>query len=245
MIDSFDNYKFRCSSLGKIISKSGKMTQGVETYLRECFIGEVYGIKKEISSKYLSKGLFEEETGISLLNDIFYNGKLLLKNKERKEDLLINGETDCLSPDKIIHDIKNAWDLFTFAKAELSWDYEWQIKGYCQLWKVTKGRLFYCINNTPEHIIVEEEKRHFWSGGFLSMEDEKYLTGCEEIRKKHNHDRIPMSERFKFWDVNYTEADRVKIESSVVSARGYMNKLLEDHYDMIIKNLEIIKKNKL
>jgi hypothetical protein len=232
----YDNYLFRCSALGKIVSKSGKFTETTKSYLQELFIEDIYGVRKQIHSKYFEKGLFEEESGITLLNETLYKGKLILKNKTRKSNEFIQGECDCVAPDGIVYDIKNAWDRFTFGNAELSHDYYWQLVGYMWLWELNQGRLFYCLNNTPEHLLCAEERKLFYSGNYLTFEDKDYINDCEKLRKAHNYNAMPLEDRFKVWDVLKSEDDVLKLMGSVLMARNYMNELYEEHIKHIERN---------
>jgi hypothetical protein len=240
MENKFSNYMFRCSALGNIISKSGKLTDGVKTYLQECFIGEIYKVRKEAYGKALEKGVLCEEDGISMLQNI-YPGQLLLKNKEEKRNGLIKGSCDVFK-NSIVHDIKNAYTLFTFGKAEKSWIYEWQVKGYAMLWNTKKGRLFYCLNNMPEQMLLEEERLLFYKNkwAFVSMEDENYLKACEELRAAHKYDHMPIYERFKVWDIDYTDNDTEIITASVEAGRKYLGELWEEHCEMVLKNMSLI-----
>ncbi len=240
MANYFDNYLFRCSSLGNIISKSGKLTDGVKTYLQECFIGEIYGVRKEAYGKALEKGILCEEDGISMLQNI-YPGQLLLKNKEEKKNDFIKGSCDVFK-NKIVHDVKNAYTLFTFGKAELSWIYEWQVKGYGMLWQTDRGLLFYCLNDMPEQMLIEEERLLFYKNkwAFATMEDENYLKACEELRKAHQYGWMNLWERFKTWDVTISAADIETIKTSVIAARKYLNELYDEHQTMIEKNKALL-----
>ena len=236
----FLQYTFRAHQLGKIISASGKLTDGNKTYLKELFTGAITGTRKEVSSKYFEKGLFEEESGISLLNNTIYKGKLLTKNKERKNNGWVQGECDVIK-DSIVYDIKNAWDVFTFENSALTHEYTWQLKCYMWLWEVTNARLFYCLNNTPEHLLIAEERKLFYAGNYISMENEEYLSDCEMLRKKHNHDSKPLEERFKIWDVNLTAEDIVTIQVAITKAREYLCDLQLDRASRLEYNRNFLK----
>jgi hypothetical protein len=235
----FTNYKFRCSALGNIVSKSGKFTDGNKTYIDEVFAGIVHNCRKEVNSKFFEKGLFEEESGITLLNQTLYKNSLVLKNKERKENDFIHGEADCIK-DGIVYDIKNAWDCFTFEKAELTHNYKWQLVGYAWLWGLDKARLFYCLNNTPEHLILDEERMLFYKGNYGTFENQDYVNDCFDLRKKHTHDNKPLQERFKCFDVEVLESDIESLKQSVVKAREYMNELFEIRNNRIKSNIELM-----
>lgn len=236
---NFDNYKFRCSALGKIVSKSGKFTDGNKTYIEEVFNGEVYNVRKEITSKYFEKGLFEEESGITLLNKTLYPKSIIVKNKERKENEWIHGEADCIK-DGIVYDIKNAWDKFTFAKADLTHDYNYQLIGYMWLWELDKARLFYCLNNTPDHIFESEARKMLYTGNFISEESPEYIEAYNNLKEKHTHDNMPLEERFKLWDISRSDEQIEVLKKSITMARNYMNELWNDRQATIQKNRELM-----
>jgi hypothetical protein len=235
---NLNDYKFRCSSLGEIITKSGKTTQTMLSYLQKVYVEETEGIRKDINSKYFEKGVFQEEDGISMLQNTLHKNSLVLKNKERKSNDFIQGECDCLV-DGIVYDIKNAWDRFTFANAELTWNYEWQLKGYMWLWGVSKARLFYCLNNTPEHILLDEYKKLYYRHRFESDSDEEYVNMCFELKDAHTYDSKPLEERFKVWEVELTDEDIDRIKQSVNDAHSILAKM---NYD---RNAEIENNKKM
>lgn len=241
--NKFDSYEFRCSALGKIVSKSGKMTDTIKTYLKDLLICEIHGIKKEAWGKALSKGLFCEQDGITMLRDVFYPGKLILKNKERKRNGFIHGECDVsASYDDCITDIKNALDLFTFGRAELSHEYKIQLKGYNWLWGRKNARLFYCLFNMPEVMVIEEERmlfyKHMWK--YRDMEDPLYLEDCQKLRQQYNYDHMHIYEKFKYWEFEFKNEDKDLLEHSVIEARKYLNELWEEYTDQIEQNLKVL-----
>lgn len=236
----FDNYEFRCSALGKIMSTRGDLTQSNKTYLTELFIGEINGIRKEISSKYFEKGNLTEQDGLTLLNKTLYPENLLVKNKERKHNGWIHGETDCITPDGLVYDIKNAWDKFSFGKADLTNEYEWQLRGYMWLWEADKARLFYCLNNMPEGLLIDEERKLFYANHFVSYEDKEYQRLCEELREKHNYDNMELWERFKVWDVDHSDEMIDKLKAKIKACRAYLNKLWAEEVYRIVKNRSLM-----
>src|SRR5690625_278399 len=237
--------KVRCSSNGKIISKSGKLTQTGKTYLQELFTQEKRGVKKEIISKYLEKGTATEEQDLELLNRNLYSNTFVFKNEERRENKYISGEFDVLGADKILYDVKNAWDWLTFDKVQsLSWDYEWQVKGYLWLWGLKKGRIFYCLNNMPEHMLDEMERKMFYANHFASYEDPEYIELCEELRYKHNYDRFSDAERFKIFDIELKDEDIEKMISCHKQAQDYYKELESAEKSRITFNQSLINKAK-
>jgi hypothetical protein len=235
----FTNYKFRCSALGRLLSKSGKFTDGNKTYIEEVFAGEVHNTKKEVSSKYFEKGLFEEESGITLLQNTLHKNQLILKNKERKSNDFIHGEADCIV-NGVVYDIKNAWDAFTFENSELTHDYKWQLVGYAWLWKLENAALFFCLNDTPEHLILDEEKKLFYRGNYGTFENEDFIKDCELLRQKHTHSYKPLEERFKVWELSITNEDIETLQGAILIARKYLIELQNERDFRLEKNRRLI-----
>lgn len=245
MKEVFENYKFRCSALGNIVSKSGKMTETTKTYLMDVFIGELYGIRKDINSKYLDKGIACETAGVKMLNNTIYQGRAkFVKNVIEKSNEIIKGTCDVnANEDATITDIKNAFDRFTFGKANLTWGYEWQIKGYCMLFGREKGRLFYCLNDMPDYLVANEVQKAFYQGNFITQESEEFRQVEDNIRSSHIYTNIPIEERFKFWDLALTEKDIETIMQSVTVARMHLVDLYNEHLLMVEKNLNAMGKS--
>jgi hypothetical protein len=253
--DAFNDLEFRCHSLGHIAfapptlkkdgtpsMKGGQLTKGNLTFLRKLFTEVTTGRRKEVTSKYFEKGNFMEEDGITMVNAYLYPNEFLKKNTTRKRNGWIEGECDLKVPE-IVYDIKNAWDIFTFGEAELNDIYEWQGRGYMWLENVDRFRLFYCLNNMPEHMLINEEKKMFYrEGRFLSMEDPEYLELCEELRANHNYDHIPSEERFKVFEIERDKSKEDDLKQFITKSREYLNFLLRERQDQISFNRHLMGK---
>lgn len=237
---NFDNYIFRASALGKIISKSGTLTDSNKTYLDELFIGQLYNVQKEVGSKYFDKGIACEQDGLDLLSKTLFKGIFIGKNKEQFKNDYTQGTPDTLVKNNVF-DIKNAYDVFTFGKASLTWDYLWQVRVYMWLTGKTQGFIFYCLNDMPDFLLAAEEKKMFYSGGFVSMESPEYHNACTELRKKYIYDYMKPEERFKLFPVDFLKEHEEQIIEAVQNARKYLNTKLEEHKNRIEKNQNLIK----
>ena len=152
--------KFRCSSLGKLMtdprSKSeGPLSVGAKTYIRELAAQEIFGVDFEVSSKYIEKGIEAEGDSIDLLNSV--RGLSLVKNTERRDNEFITGECDLFDDDaKRGHDIKTSWSIATFPIIVADCEdklYEWQMRGYMALWDADEWEVNYCLVDTPDRLI--------------------------------------------------------------------------------------------
>lgn len=236
-----ENFKFRCSSLGSIISKSGKLTDGNKTYIQKCWIENKYNVKSDIQSKYFDKGIACEQDGLMLFKEVFYPDKLILKNRKHFNNDFIQGTPDVIV-NPMLADIKNAYNLFTFGNASLTWDYEWQLKGYMYLTGLKESVLFYCLVDMPDFLLIQEEKSLFYKGGFLTTESSDYCEAVVELRKTYIYDYMAKEERFKIFNVELTDSDIETIEYSVLQARDYMNQLETEYSNRIEYNQTLLNK---
>lgn len=236
----FDNLTFRSSAVDNIMSASGKIIQGNITFLREVYVQEVYGYKKEIGSKYFQKGTECEEGGIDMLTETLLRNCALpaRKNEVEKNNGFIKGSCD-VDFGGIIFDIKNAWDWNTLHNAEMTSAYEYQLRCYMELWGRETAILFYCLQNMPESILQAEERKMFYNGtDFVSFEDPSFLSSCEVLREKFNFEKFPIESRFRVWEIKHDPIIIEKIQEKIVLCRAWLN----DYHEKM-QNLE--KNNKL
>lgn len=154
-------FKQRASSAGKLAtnprSKGEVLSQTTKSYLEEWLKSEIYGIKKQIKSKYLDKGNAVEDAAIE------YAAKELgwlfaEKNEEFFEDEYFCGTPDVILDDIII-DIKSSWDCFSFPLFDHdipNMDYFYQLQVYMHLTGKMKAQLCYVLMNTPEGLSYDE-----------------------------------------------------------------------------------------
>lgn len=181
-----------------------KLATTVKTELELIHKEHFYGIKKELYSKYIDKGLQVEPQSISLYSDVV--GMPFFKNKERRESKYLSGEPDNVF--KKIRDIKSSWNHETFPlyKDEIpNKIYYWQLQGYMQLWDMEEAELIYCLVDTPEEII----QNHIWKiardTGYIDLPQDLE----EEIRNNLTFSHLPKELRVKIFKV---KRDRKAIE---------------------------------
>ena len=152
--------KFRCSSIGKLMTEpktkaEGPLSVGAKTYIRSLAAQEIFGIDFEVSSKQMEKGLIVEQDSIDLLNRV--RGLILTKNTERKSNDFISGECDLFDATrKRGHDLKSSWSAATFPIAVVDCEdklYDWQMRGYMWLWDAGEWEVNYALVDTPEKLI--------------------------------------------------------------------------------------------
>lgn len=227
-INMFDNQLIRCSALGRIMTndRSGKsMGQTAKTYLEELFLQVKYGIRKDVVSKYISKGLAVEESAIALLSKV--HDEFYTKNDEFKSNEFICGTCDIIQ-DGVIRDIKSAWDATTFPFFEHELpkkDYYYQAHGYMWLWDAKEAFIDYVLIDTPEQLIEDEKRRTAWKMGIIDDVNQDYLNACAEIDRNHRFSQIPDEERVKSFRIERDEKVIDAIKERVLECREYLKSL--------------------
>lgn len=186
--------KFRCSSIGKLMTEpkskaEGPLSVGAKTYIRELVAQEIFGVDFIITSKAMEKGIEVEEQSIALLNTV--RGTSLVKNSERRSNDFITGECDLFNPAKNRgHDVKSSWSIATFPITVtdcIDKLYEWQMRGYMALWNAEAWEVNYCLVDTPERLIgFEPMELHFVSG----IPEQMRVTTWEITRDKEKEEAI-------------------------------------------------------
>lgn len=157
-------------TLGDLLKKkNAKITvsDGAKTYLEELVWEDLTGRSKNISAKYLDKGIMCEQSSFDLYCDVTQT--MFEKNKERKTDSFFTGEPDNVQ-DGIIRDIKSSWEYNTFPLREKEIKnklYEWQLDVYMELWGFDSAQLVYCLVDTPFNLIDDEIRRLDWKTNVL------------------------------------------------------------------------------
>ena len=203
--------KFRCSSIGKLMteprSKSeGVLSVGAKTYIRELAAQEIFGVDFEVSSKYIEKGIEAEGDSIDLLNSV--RGLSLTKNTERRDNEFITGECDLFDTEANRgHDIKTSWSIATFPITVADCEdklYEWQMRGYMALWDADEWEVNYCLVDTPDRLI-----------GFEPMQ-------------LHVVSHLPEWMRVTTWTVKRDLEKEAAIYEKVKAANEYLNLVINE-----------------
>jgi len=192
-------FKLRASAAGTLVpnGKGSLISVGGKTYLKEWVISQLYGIEKQIKSKYIDKGVMLEDQAIDFTVKML-DIEFALKNETRFENDYFTGEPDMILDDRII-DIKNSWDCFTFPLFETeipNSDYFYQLQVYMHLTGKRKATLVYVLLDTPATN---------WDAGIIYNVDDKY--------------------RIKVFGVEYDSAVIEILTAKVIEARQYINSL--------------------
>jgi hypothetical protein len=162
-------------------SKTETLSETTKTYLKEWLTSEIYGVQKNIQSKYLTKGVMLENEAIDRVVE-WLDMPLMLKNEKHFEDNNFQGTPDLFLNDDTVIDIKCSWDCFTFPLFETeipTTDYYYQMQVYMLLTGRTKAKLIYVLLNTPDGLSYDETFDY-------SNIDKKYRIKVFDIDFEHD-----------------------------------------------------------
>ena len=220
--------KIRCSAIGKIMtnarSKSEVLSKTCKSYLQELAIEEMYGIKKEFSSRYTDKGIAVERNSIDLIQLVSDFG-FMYKNEEHFENDFLTGTPD-VNTDNILLDVKSSYDATTFPWFEEeipNKDYYYQLQGYMALCNKRKSVLAYCLVNTPFQIVEDEVRRAHWKEHLIDESEELRA----DVEARHNFDHIPPEKRIKTFEVRYDKEVIKAIYERIKECRKYYETLIQ------------------
>ena len=219
--------KIRCSAIGKIMTnpktKGESLSQTTKTYLQELAVQEVYGIRKEFSSRYTDKGNEVEELSIALCNDVLNLG-FIYKNEENFTNDWVTGTPD-VNTNEILLDVKSSWDAttFPFFDTELkNKDYFYQLQGYLWLTGKDEALLCYCLVDTPLQIVEDEIRREHWKASLI----EESLDLRAFVEAKHIFTHIPKEKRLKTFKIAKDDEVIEQIKTRIEECREYYNNLI-------------------
>jgi hypothetical protein len=154
--------KFRASQLGKLMTssrtKGEALSQTAKSYIIQKAKEDFFEYRSELNSKYITKGLAQEQDSINLLNLVRLED--YKKNEERVDNEWLSGCCDIITDTSII-DIKTSWSLDTFPATSYELkdisDYEWQGRAYMWLYDMPSFELCYVMVSTAPELLGEYE----------------------------------------------------------------------------------------
>lgn len=196
-------FKCRASATGKLMtnarSKSELLSETTKSYVQEWAKERIYGIKNEIRSKYIEKGLMMEDTAIDKAIE-WLDLPFTIKNEKYFEDDFFTGTPD-LIVDGVVYDIKCSWSAFSFPLFENeipTKDYYYQLQTYMHLTGCRKAVLTYVLLNTPQELTYEPQ---------------------------HNYDNIDQKYKIKTFEVEYNQEVIDELKNRINNVREYIKTL--------------------
>lgn len=182
--------------------KSEALSETTKTYCKEWMKAQIYGYQKEISNKYLEKGIQLEDVAIDRAIE-WLDLPFVMKNEETFENEWAKGTPDLIVDDTVL-DIKCSWDAYTFPLFEdeiPTSDYFYQLQTYMWLTGKKNAKLVYVLLNTPDTVSMYETQRDY-----------------DSLDKKY---------RIKTFDIKFDETVIEKLKTRVELCREYISQLLK------------------
>jgi len=213
----------RAKLVNLMMKKSNpEIPQTAKSYCEEWLKEQLYGKRKEFSSKYTNKGIIMEDDAIDRIGrHLEMEG--ITKNDQFYENAFMCGTPDVNLFDTII-DTKCSWDCFTFPLFDTeipNTDYWWQGQGYMHLTGAERYILGYTLENTPLHIITKQAY-YYASDNGLDVDDV-----LPEFIEKMTYTNIPDNLRVKLFEFAYDPEAVKRIEERVKLCRIYIESLLK------------------
>ena len=223
-------FKAHPSQVGKIMTnartKSEILSKTCITSVQDQYLRHRFGIKKDISNKYIDKGNECEDDSIALYSKV--SGKFgIKKNEEWFSDDHFIGTPDVITEDTII-DVKTSWDASTYCwfDAKLpNKDYYYQLMVYMHLTGRKKAIVAYCLTDATEVMIQDEVKRQVWREKLIDATDEDLYRIEEAVRKQMTFGHVPDQLRIRTFDIEYDAEVIEKIQERVMECRSYYESL--------------------
>lgn len=219
-------FKIRASGAGAIMtnprSKSETLGKTCITYLETWVKEQIYNRRKEVTTKYMEKGLIAEDNSLDLVAKNM-GVALLLKNEKHFEDDFMTGTPDAILKDCVI-DVKSSWDTFTFplfAKKIPEKAYYLQLQCYMALTKKKRSKLVYTLIDTPAHLIQKEAYWYSRDNGYGELTEEMLA----EFTKRMTYKDVPENLKYKSFDIVRNDADIQLIKDRVIECREYIKTL--------------------
>lgn len=196
-------------------------------FIESVWLRNTFGYQDPVVSKEMLKGHLCEDDSIGLVASLLPSKQFRRKNTVRKTNEHFTGQCDIdLDSEDTIEDVKTSWDLRTFFEVETAPEgYYAQGQVYMDLYGRSKFRLYYCMVDTPEELITEEEKKFFFKFG-CDYDNPNYIEVCQMLRRNHIvESRIPAAMRVKCFDFDRDQEYIDELKRRVELARKYYNTL--------------------
>jgi len=214
------------------------LSLGAKSFLKRLYGELKYGkqsYKKEIGTKYTTKGKMVEQQSLELIG--LLDGQTYVKNETRVTNEFISGVPDSWIGDSIynaiyVPDVKSSWDLETFLEnlgKPLTRQYWWQLQGYLDLTQALGGEVSYCLINTPPSIIEQERMNLAKRMDVVTDQDPAFLEAEAQLIKNLTFDDMSPKERRLKFEVNRDDAAIQRIHDKVPLCREYLAEIQELH----------------
>ncbi len=241
----WDEIKFRASSWGNLLAESKVKGEAIgktcAAELIKIYCQEVYGRKKDITTKQMDKGKQVEPESISLLSVV--EGEMYYKNEDQLENEWFSGHPDIFIGESIqkaelVGDIKSSWSLDTFMPnliEEADKAYVAQLNCYYDLTGASGGFLAYCLVSAPANILESEKRSLLFKMNVISEFSPEYIKAAEELEKLMVFEDIDPRERVIKIPVPRNDELIEKMKQKVPVMRDWLKNFHEKHTNLYPK----------
>ena len=203
-----------------------QLSIGAKTRVKEQFLFDKFGIKKDFWSKETDKGNEQENESINLFaktSGIFG----IKKNEKTYENDYFIGTPDIITDDAII-DIKTSFSGLTFPwfENELPENaYFYQVQAYLYLTGRQNGFVAYCLTNSDDLAIQDEIRRECWRQKLIDPTDEQLDEIETKIYSQMTFDQIDDRLRVKVYEIKRNDVVIEKMIEQIKLCRVYYAEL--------------------
>ncbi len=244
---NFDNIKFRASSWGNLLTEPRTKSEGAlgvtcQKELIKIYNMEMYGRRKEITTRAMDKGILLQTEGIQLYSIV--EGELYQENSEPLENEWFKGTPDMFTGESIrkakkVSDLKNSYELDTFMPKLIEGTdkaYEAQLNVYYDLCGCDGGDLVYTLLDAPAGVLMQEYQWLLKNGNYISEESPDFLIAWAEKERLLTFQDIDYRERVIKIPVPKNEELIQKMKQKVPFLRQWLAEFHKKHLSMYPKN---------
>ncbi len=245
---NWNNIKFRASSWGNLLTEprtkgEGALSITCQKELLKIYSQEVYGRKKDITTKQMDKGIQVEDESIKLFSKV--EGDIYFKNEEKLENEWFCGHPDIFKGESIINcdqlfDIKSSWELDSYLPKLLEAPdkgYVAQLNCYYSLTGAKSGGIVYCLVSAPLNILESEKKSLLWKMNVISELSPEYVKASDELEKLMTFEDIDYRERVIKIPVDRDEELIQKMKDKVPVLRQWLQDFHKKHMNLYPKSI--------
>ena len=226
-----------------------RLNDGTKKLLSRLAYAEKYGLKIDINSPKIKKGLEVEKNSRDILTRV--SGTFFTANDERKYNDFVTGEID-IKPNNTIIDIKSSWSwesYSTILEESANELYLRQGDSYMDLWGIDNFLLCHILTDTPAYLVDSELRKADYNKNILdcdgNVRDENiidvvkivsnlifsekalkeycYTSSIVEMSWFKDWKEIPENERVHMIEHKFDKERIEQRNECIILAREYMN----------------------
>lgn len=224
---------FRSSAVGDLLpepklkadKEAGNLSETAKSLVTKVWLNNQFGYSEDVLTDEMLKGMLCEQEAMGLVQKVL-KGEFRVSFKKNLKNDYITGTPDIvLQNEDYVEDIKSSFNLRTFIEAEPNRLYKTQAQCYMELTGKKHFRLIYCLNKTPQSIIVNQKQKWLYKFDGDS-ENKDYIKVSMQIDHNNNLiDKLPLEKRVKVFEFHHDKEYIANLYKKIEKAREYYNTL--------------------